>query len=219
MTVPETETRRGAGRWRGVRLLGWLLVAAGLVAAVLWGGARLRLQREHERIEARTASVITAMRDLARLETAEYHIERVIDLRDRQQVLAGLVQAEDGLLLVAAGNVSAGVDLGKMAPGAVQVQGGRAVVRLPDPEIFHVRLDEARTYVYARRTDLLASRDERLEGKAREVALESFSRAARDGGILDRARVQTERVVRALLRELGLREVVILWGLRSAGQS
>lgn len=200
--------------WRGrVALLLLVLVGAGAIA---WGVTRLthglHLAREHELRLRETQGVITAVRALARLEAAEFHIERVIDLHDQQQALAGLLQAEDALLLVAAGDVVAGVDLAKLPPGAVQVQDGRAVLRLPEPEIFHVRLDDAHTYVYARRTDLLAQRDERLEGRARELAADGFVRQARQGGILDRARAQTERVVRGLLSPLGLREVVITFG-------
>src|SRR5690348_11010811 len=49
-----------------------------------------------------TPSVITAVKNLARLETASYHVERVIDLRDKQTSLFGMVKAEDAILLVAA---------------------------------------------------------------------------------------------------------------------
>ena len=59
---------------------------------------------------------------------------------------------------------------------------------------------------------LLAQRDERLEGRARELAADGFVRQARQGGILERARTQTERVVRGLLLPLGVREVVITFG-------
>ncbi len=53
-------------------------------------------------------SVVIAVKDLARLETVEYSIERVIDLRDRQSLLFGLVKTQDAILFVAVGQVSAG---------------------------------------------------------------------------------------------------------------
>lgn len=189
-----------------------LVLAGGALAAaasVLVPGWLLR--REHQLVLRRTADVVTAIRDLARLETTEYHMEKVIDLRDRQSRLYGLVEGEDALLLVASGEVSAGVDLSRLGPADVRLDAARATVRLPAPEIFHVRLDEGRTYVYSRHTDLLATRNERLEGQAREQAVRSFEDAARVGGILDRARAQAERVVRALCRQLGPREVVVEW--------
>ena len=57
-------------------------------------------------------SVVVAVRDLARLESAEYHVERVIELRDQQSRFFGLITVEDAILLVAVGDVTAGVDLG-----------------------------------------------------------------------------------------------------------
>ncbi len=39
-----------------------------------------------------TPSVITAVRDLARLETAEVHVEKVVDLTDRQSRFFGLIE-------------------------------------------------------------------------------------------------------------------------------
>ncbi|MBM4434817.1 MAG: hypothetical protein FJ028_06925 [Chloroflexi bacterium] len=48
-------------------------------------------------------SVVLAVRDLARLESVEYHVERVIDLRDRQSLLFGLVRTRDAILFVAVG--------------------------------------------------------------------------------------------------------------------
>jgi len=42
-----------------------------------------------------------AVRDLARLESVAYHVERVIDVRDKQSLLFGLLKTEDAILLVA----------------------------------------------------------------------------------------------------------------------
>ena len=61
-------------------------------------------------IEVRpTPNVIVAVHDLARLETADYHIERVIELADEQSRLFGLLRAKDALLPL---------DLGESLPQA-----------------------------------------------------------------------------------------------------
>lgn len=197
-----------SGRGRILRAAGALLLVALLGAAAVLGRWHPALHRERE-VLTRRAAVVSAVRELARLETAEYHLERIIDLRQEQQLLFGLLESEDALLLVAAGDVTTGVDLGTLGEGDVQVdlRVGRVLVRLPAPAIFRAALDQRKTYVHSRRTGLLARRDERLEGRAR--AVDSFVQAAREAGILDRARVQAERLVRELLRELGFREVVI----------
>ena len=41
--------------------------------------------------------------------------------------------------------------------------------------------------------------------------MSSFEKAAQGGGILDRAQRQAERVLRALLKDLGCEEVTITW--------
>ncbi len=88
-----------------------------------------------------TPNVVVAMRDLARLESAEYHMERVVDLRDRQTRLFGMVEAEDAILLVAAGDVIAGVDFTAMRDGDVVVEPelSRATLTLPPEREFWSR--------------------------------------------------------------------------------
>ena len=70
-----------------------------------------------------------------------------------------------------------------------------------------MKLDEHETHVYSRETDVLAARNEQLEGEARFQAEEQMRKAAIDAGILDRARAGTDRTLRALLRSLGHADV------------
>jgi hypothetical protein len=154
-------------------------------------------------------NVIMAVRELARLETTDYHVERVIELADDQERLFGLLHAKDAILLVAAGDVVAGIDLAKLADGDVAVDwpNRRATVHLPAPEIFSVAIDNARTHVVTRSTDTLATRKEELEGLARTEAESSMRAAALEGGVIDRAKGAGERAVREVLRGLGFEGV------------
>jgi hypothetical protein len=153
--------------------------------------------------------VITEVRELARLEGVSYHIERVVDLKDKQQALFGLVTADDAILLVASGDVVAGVDLGQLKPEDVVIGADRHTVtlRLPPAEVFSARLDSDRTYVHTRQTDLLAQRKESLETDARRAAEQTLKAAAEDAGILKRAEESVGRTVRALVRSLGYETV------------
>lgn len=156
-----------------------------------------------------TPNVVTALRDLARLESAEAHVERVIDLKDKQTRLFGLLETEDAILLVASGDVTAGVDLAKLGDGDVSVDAEkkRATIRLPKPEILSSRLDNRNTYVHARTTDVLARRKENLESEARKEAERSIVEAAKESGLLDRAQKNAKRTVEAFVRSLGYSEV------------
>jgi|SRR5579859_3531131 len=196
-----------------------MAAAAAAAVALLLGGAFIVGRAcvpaaESDHLVARpTPNVVLAVRDLSRLEATTFHIEKVIELTDEQSRLFGLVQAKDAILLVAVGDVVAGVDMAGLGAADVQVDPARHAVRiaLPRPEIFSTAIDEARTHVYGRSTDLLAARREELEGLARKEAAEQMEKGARDAGILDRARASAERTVRALLQSLGFEDVVIAW--------
>jgi hypothetical protein len=199
-------------------------LALGLVlalAALTAGSVGYLLGRPTERagaaVELRaTPGVVLAIRDVARLESTSFHIEKVVEASEAQSRMWGFVQAKDALLLVAVGDVIAGVDLSKVRDEDVVIaDGGRSVrVRLPQPEILEATLDERATHVYSRSTDVLAARNEQLEGAARRAAEEQMRKAALEGGILDRARTSADHTLRALLRSLGYAEVDLDWGDR-----
>jgi hypothetical protein len=184
-------------------LLGWSLQRAPLVAIP-------PLSSSVEVVRP-LPNVLLAVRDLARLESTAFHMERVLDLSDKQAHLFGLIQAEDAILLIAVADVTAGVDLGKLQDGDIQVdvQGRRVKMRLPAPEIFHVALDNERTYVHTRRTGLLARRKEGLETQARREAERALVEAAKEAGIFPRAAESARSMVEKLVQSLGYETVEV----------
>ena len=214
---PSAETRPGTQGWGPLRAVGWLFALGLLAAGLLLGAVIYRVAVPPPEPETQvirdTPDVVVAIRDLARLETAQFHIERVIDIKDRQSALFGLVDAEDALLLVAAADVTAGVDLTKLQDGDVVIepQVMRATITLPPPEVFAARLDNDRTYVHTRETDTLADRNEHLETQARQEAERTLEQSALQAGLLERTRRNAESALSALVRSLGYREVVVHW--------
>ena len=158
-----------------------------------------------------TPNVLTRIRDLKRLESVSFHMERVIDLTEKQARLFGLVETEDALLLVAAADVRAGIDLERLEPGDIDVDpaNGRATIQLPPAEIFGASLDNQRTYVHTRRTGVLAQRQENLETRARQEAERTLADAAREAGILPRAEDNATRLIAELVRALGYDRVEV----------
>lgn len=156
-------------------------------------------------------NVLLAVQDLARLESVSYHMERVIDLTSKQSRLFGLIESEDAILLIAVADVTAGIDLSKLAASDIDINPKTAQVRirLPAPEIFHVVFDKEHTYVHTRHTDILASRQENLETKARNEAERALVDAARDAGILERAGKSASKVVEGFVRSLGYKQVTV----------
>lgn len=199
------------------RALGWLFVLGVLGAGLLGGALLYRLLvppapvPDEAELERPTPSVVRAVQDLARLETASFHMERVIDRRRRSQALFGLLAQEDALLLVAAADVTAGVDLTRLRDGDVVVdrERGEAQLTLPAPEVFSARLDNERTYVHTRDTDVFAARDGTLETRVRREAEAELRRAALEAGLLDRARENARSGLTTLVRGLGYERVEI----------
>ena len=151
-------------------------------------------------------TIIRQVRSLSRLETSSYTIEKVITAESGQTTLAFLFG--DRLILVARGQVIAGVDLGKMGDGDIRIAGdGMVVVTLPPAEIFVATLDNQKSYVVDRDTALIGL-NPALETEARQAAEEEILKAALEDGILQMAQRNAETYVRQLILALGFREVV-----------
>jgi uncharacterized protein DUF4230 len=140
-----------------------------------------------------------------------------VEVSDEQSRLWGLVHPKDKLLLIAVGDVVAGVDLGKLGDRDVSFETTTHVlhIRMPAAEVISSTLDERATRVYSRSTDVLAARDEHLEGEARNEAEELMRKGAVEAGILERARASSESTLRALLRPLGFADIDVAWPDRS----
>jgi len=165
-------------------------------------------------------NVVVAVRDLARLEGASFHMERVIDLKEQQSKLRGLITREDAILLVAAGDVVAGVDLTQMKASDIQIDETRrsASIVLPRATVFSARLDNSRTYVHTRTTELGAARQESLETRARQQAEKSLEADAVEAGLLRRAEDNVARTIETLVRSLGYHDVHISYQRQLEGR-
>lgn len=153
-------------------------------------------------------TIIHQVRPLARLETIQYSIEKVVTAQTGQGALAGLFG--DKLLFVAHGTVIAGVDMAKLTPNDLWLQGDVLYVRLPDAEIFIATLDNEKSYVYDRDTGLLTKGDVNLESAARRAAEQAIADAALEDGILALAQQNAETYLERLLRALGYPQVVFV---------
>jgi hypothetical protein len=151
-------------------------------------------------------SIIHDVRALARLETVQYSVEKVVTAETNQGALEFLFG--DRLLLVAHGVVIAGVDLQKLGPDDLWLEGSVLHVRLPEPEIFIATLNNDKSYVYDRETGLLTKGNISLETQARQVAEAEIRRTALEDGILNTARINAEAYLSLLFRSLGYDEVI-----------
>jgi hypothetical protein len=216
MTSP---TPAPAARKSALRTIGWSLLFAALGALAYFGGQRAERERADKDAAARLPvlverpmpSVVLAVQSLARLQSVSFHMERIVDLTKKEQALWGLVETHDNILLVAVGDVEAGVDLGKIQKSDVTIDETAKKVRivLPPAEVFAARLDNERTYVHSRKTDVLGKPDVQLESDARKRAEQAIHQGALDAGILKHAEDSAVNTVRSLAQSLGYGIVIV----------
>jgi Protein of unknown function (DUF4230) len=213
MAYPEGEGERSAAHKRWAKALTWWLLPVAVGLALYLASKSLLPPPAEGPVLRPTGTILMAVKDLARLETNELHMEKVIDLTDKQSRFFGLVDTSDGILLIAAGDVTVGIDLTKLSASDVEVDAatGSARLTLPPPEILSVRLDEKHTYVYRRTTGMLAARNEQLESKARQEAVRAIEEAARQSDVMDKARRQAERHLQQLFEKFGVTRTTIGW--------
>jgi hypothetical protein len=151
-------------------------------------------------------TIVHEVRSLARLETIQYSVEKVITAESGQGAFGFLFG--DRLLFVAHGTVIAGVDLEKLTPGDMSVEEGVLVISLPEPEVFIASLSNEDSYIYERDTGILTRGNQLLETEARQAAEAEILNAALEDGILDQARVNAESYLLRLLLNLGYPDVI-----------
>ncbi len=154
-------------------------------------------------------TIVREVRALARLETIQFSVEKILTGEVNQGALEFLFG--DRLLFVAHGVVIAGVDLGKIGPEDVWIdEQGRVYLRLPEAEIFVATLDNDKSYVYDRDTGLFTHGDLNLEATVRRSAEDEIRQAALEDGILDQARLNAENYLYRLLRTLEFDDVIFV---------
>lgn len=154
-------------------------------------------------------TIIREVRALARLETIQYSVEKIIVAETGQGAFGFLVG--DRLLFVAHGLVIAGVDLGKIGPDTLWLdEMGRVYLSLPAAEVFVTALDNEKSYIYDRERGLLTRGDINLETEARQAAEAEILNAAMEDGILEQAAVNAENYLYAFLRSLGFPDVIFV---------
>ncbi|PMP88296.1 MAG: hypothetical protein C0183_01125, partial [Roseiflexus castenholzii] len=158
---------------------------------------------------------IQQMKNLNRLETQRFSIERVVEASTARGDALDMFLGER-LLLIASGDVVAGVDLSKLTDRDVIISpdGASVTLTLPASEIFSARLDNERTRVYDRQTrpitQLTGGQNPNLEKQARQEAERQILAAACENGIMQRAAEEAKRSMEQFLRLLEFENVTVI---------
>ena len=189
------------GSSRGSAFVGFLLgfIVASLIAAAAFGLFR---RAGGIRIDTSRPTVVRQIQQLQRLETVVFNMDKIISGGWESRYLPTFLAGER-LLLIVAGDVTAGVDLGRMAAANIIVNGQTIRMKIPDTEVFATRVDNERTRVYSRETGLFTRVDPNLESDVRREAERQVRQAALDNGILQVAADNARATLQSFLRGLG----------------
>ena len=151
--------------------------------------------------------VVEGIQELDQLATVRWTESVPVTRETGGDILDRLFDGER-VLVIAAGEVEAGVDLGDIGKEDVSVNSDTVTIDLPEPQILSASLDEEKTRVYDRDFSPLNVRpDDDLVEEARLQAVENIKDTARENKILDTAEHNAEDSVRAFVTALGFEEV------------
>ncbi len=212
--LPSRVPARRKSSWRVGLLVGALLALA-MVGAAVWistGVGLLRLvgmfRGGSTVINVNQPTVVRQIQQLQRLETVNYTMDKIIS-GERDSPYLPKFLAGDRLLLVVHGEVIGGVDLGKVHPADVSVNGRTISLRIPAGEVFSTRIDNAKTRVYSRDTGLFSSPDPNLESEVRQEAERQLLQAALQDGVLKTAEQNAHNTLSSMLKGFGFDQVEI----------
>jgi hypothetical protein len=177
-------------------------VASDSAAQGLWHALTARSSR----IDLSRPAVVHRIQQLQRLETVVYSMDKIV-LGQREGKILPDFLVSDRLLLLAQGQVVAGVDFAKLQLTDISLERKTIRVRLPGAEIFFTRLDSQNTRVYSRETGLLVPVDPTLETEVRQQAEQQLHDAALQDGILNTAQQNARTTLTGLLKGLGFDNV------------
>ena len=160
------------------------------------------------RIDLSRPAVVQRIQRLQRLETVVYSMEKVVTGSQDNAFLPRLL-AGDRILLIVHGEVTAGIDLGRIDASTITIKDRDIDIVMPEAEIFSTRLDNELTRVYSRQTGLFTAPDPQLESEVRREAERQLRQSAIDGGILKTAAENGRVTLSGLLSGLGFESVVV----------
>jgi hypothetical protein len=164
------------------------------------------LTTRSSRIDLSRPAVVRRIQQLQRLETVVYSMDKIVVGQREGKILPDFLVG-DRLLLLAQGQVVAGVDFSQLQLTDVSLDRKTIRVRLPAAEVFFTRLDSQNTRVYSRETGLLVPVDPTLETEVRQQAEQQLHDAALQDGILNTAQLNARTTLTGLLKGLGFENV------------
>lgn len=148
-------------------------------------------------------------KELGYLTTVQYTLQTVVEV-EREKVIIGPISSKDKVLLLAVGNVQAGIDVSHLSENNVTINGTSARLTLPRAQITSVELLPNETKIYDSNRGWFQSDYAGIEVEALNEArrqLEGWAINRVD--IYDQAETLARLQLTDFLRQLGFEEIDI----------
>jgi hypothetical protein len=156
--------------------------------------------------------ILDRLRGVSELTTAIFVMEAIVPTSQAQKI-GGFTIAETKLLYIANGEVKAGINLEKLTPDAVKIDGKRLQIQLPAPEILDSKIDVNRSRVYDYDRGFLGLGPDvapELQTLAQKETLAKILTTACDRGILQEANEKAKLSLTRLLQTSGYHSVEVI---------
>ncbi|BCX03224.1 MAG: hypothetical protein KatS3mg053_1162 [Candidatus Roseilinea sp.] len=148
--------------------------------------------------------------ELGDLSTVEYTASTVVERTRQRRGIGGILLGSDRVVIMALGRIRAGVDLSKIKPSDVQINGRQIKIKVPRAQVLTVELLPEASRVFDSQRSWLFSEYEGLELEALDEARRKLrAEAERNAAMLEIAETMTRLQLAEFLRKAGFEQVEI----------
>jgi hypothetical protein len=160
--------------------------------------------------------LLQSMRDLSRYVAADGTFQVIVDLQEHKENVPDFL-VNRRTLFVGSGTVEEYVDFGSLTEGSITINSddNSVQIKLPAPQQSTAALDMERSYVVAEERGLLTRigdafrSDPNKQQRVYQLAQQRITEAARNSGLDQRARENTQKMLQSLLGRLGYTSVTV----------
>ena len=171
---------------------------------------------EDKTVDRSQPVLLQSMRDLQRYVAADGTFQVIVDLEQSKENIPDFLVGRR-TLFVGSGTVEAYVDFGALTGDGLKVNEEKKSIELtlPAPQQSTAALDMKKSYVVAEERGVLTSigdafgNDPNKQQKIYQLAQERITQAAKDSGLDQRAKENTQRMLESLFARLGYTTVTV----------
>lgn len=172
-------------------------ITLGVIAMFLFSG-----KQKKDTVQISHNMIVEKIESLGNLEVTKYSIQ---DVMEYKKVRRWLPNAKTALII--SGEVICCIDLTQLKPEDIETSGKSIRLRLPAPQICHVKIDHANSRVYDMEYGLWESAQ--ITDEAYKSAERHLNEKAKELDIMSQSRNNAVNLLRPILSAMGFDEIVI----------